>query len=143
MERSDLVLTTGGLGPTQDDLSKEMVAELFGLSMRFDEASWHAIRERMARVGRECPENNRKQAMFAESAVILPNACGTAPGCMLERDGKIVVQLPGPPHEMADMFERQVYPRLAERTGGCIASRYIRIYGMGESKVSQVCAQFI
>ena len=143
LSRSDVVITTGGLGPTQDDLSKEMVAELLGLPMRFDEDSWRAIENYFARMGRVCPDNNRKQAMFAEGAVILPNGCGTAPGCMIEKDGKIVVQLPGPPHEMAEMFDRQVYDRLAEKTGGCIASRYIRIYGLGESQVAQLCARWI
>ena len=143
LSRSDVVITTGGLGPTQDDLSKEMAAELLHLPMAFDGESWRAIQDYFARLGRPCPENNRKQAMFAEGAVILPNACGTAPGCMVEKDGKIVVQLPGPPREMADMFERQVYHRLAEKTGGCIASRYIRIYGLGESHVAQLCARWI
>ena len=143
LSRSDIVITTGGLGPTQDDLSKEMAAQLLGLEMQFDEESWQAILTRFARMGRPCPENNRKQAMFAKGCTILPNACGTAPGCMIEKDGKTVVQLPGPPHEMADMFERQVYARLAERTGGCIASRYIRTYGLGESQIAQLCRQWI
>lgn len=143
LSRSDVVITTGGLGPTQDDLSKEMAAELLGLPMAFDAESWRAVQDYFAKLGRICPENNRKQAMFAEGAIILPNACGTAPGCMIEKDDKIVVQLPGPPHEMADMFERQVYQRLADRTGGCIASRYIRIYGLGESHVAQLCAKWI
>lgn len=143
LSRSDVVITTGGLGPTQDDLSKEMAAELLGLPMRFDEDSWRAIENYFAGMGRVCPANNRKQAMFAEGAAILPNGCGTAPGCMIEKDGKIVVQLPGPPHEMAEMFDRQVYDRLAQRTGGCIASRYIRIYGLGESQVAQLCARWI
>ena len=143
LSRSDVVITTGGLGPTQDDISKETAAQLLGLDMVFDEGSWHAIRGYFDRLGRPCPENNRRQAMFAEGSVILPNACGTAPGMMLEKDGKMVIQLPGPPHEMADMFERQVYARLAQRTGGCIASRYIRIYGMGESHVAQLCGRWI
>ena len=143
LSRSDLVITTGGLGPTQDDLSKEIAAQLLGLPMRLHAPSWAAIRERFARMGRACTDNNRKQAMFAEGAIVLPNACGTAPGCMIERGGKTVVQLPGPPHEMQDMFERQVYGRLAVRTGGCIASRYLRIYGPGESMVSQMCAKWI
>ena len=143
LSRSDIVITTGGLGPTQDDLSKEMAAELLGLDMQFDEESWQAIRGYFDRLGRACPENNKKQAMFAKGSRILPNACGTAPGCMIEKDGKIVIQLPGPPREMADMFERQVYGWLAEMTGGCIASRYIRIYGMGESQVAQLCAKWI
>ena len=143
LSRSDLVITTGGLGPTQDDISKEIIADELGLSMQFDEASWAAIQAYFLKIGRPCPMNNRKQAMFADGAVILPNACGTAPGCMIEKDNKIVVQLPGPPHEMQVMFDGQVYGRLAERTGGCIASRYIRIYGMGESQVAQLCAQWI
>ena len=87
LSRSDVVITTGGLGPTQDDLSKEMAAELLHLPMRFDEDSWRAIENYFARMGRVCPDNNRKQAMFAEGAVILPNGCGTAPGCMIEKDG--------------------------------------------------------
>ncbi|MBR3795018.1 MAG: competence/damage-inducible protein A [Clostridia bacterium] len=143
LSRSDIVITTGGLGPTQDDISKEIAAQLLGLEMRFDEASWQAIRGYFDRLGRECPENNRRQAMFAEGATILPNGCGTAPGCMIEQGGKVVVQLPGPPHEMAAMFDGQVYPRLAEMTGGCIASRYIRTYGIGESHLAQLCAKWI
>ena len=143
LSRSDLVITTGGLGPTQDDLSKEIAAELLGLEMEFDQASWDAIQAYFVKVGRVCPMNNRKQAMFAKDCIILPNDCGTAPGCMIEKDGKIVVQLPGPPHEMADMFAKQVYGRLAQKTGGCIASRFIRIYGMGESQVAQLCAKWI
>lgn len=143
LSRSDIVITTGGLGPTQDDLTKEIAAQLLGLEMVFDEESWRAIGEYFSRTGRVCPQNNRRQAMFARGSVILPNLCGTAPGCMIESGGKIIVQLPGPPHEMADMFDRQVYPRLAQRTGGCIASRYIRIYGLGESQVAQMCARFI
>ena len=143
LSRSDVVITTGGLGPTQDDLSKEIVAELFGLPMAFDEASWAAIDAYFARTGRTCTLNNRKQAMFAQGATILPNECGTAPGCMICHEGRIVVQLPGPPTEMADMFDKQVYGRLAAQTGGCIASRYVRIYGLGESQVAQMCASWI
>ena len=143
LSRSDIVITTGGLGPTQDDISKEMAAQLLGLPMCFDEASWQAIRGYFERMGRECPENNRRQAMFARGARILPNACGTAPGCLIEKDGKIVIQLPGPPHEMQDMFDRQAYAYLAEKTGGCIASQYIRIYGLGESQIAQMCAKWI
>ena len=134
LSRSDIVITTGGLGPTQDDLSKEIAAELMNLPMLFDEESWHTIEGYFARMGRICPPNNKKQAMFASGCTILPNACGTAPGCMIEKNGKIIIQLPGPPHEMADMFERP---------GGCIASRYVRIYGLGESHVAQLCDEWI
>lgn len=143
LSRSDIVITTGGLGPTQDDISKEIAAQLLGLEMQFDEDSWQAIRSYFDRLGRECPENNRRQAMFAKGARILPNSCGTAPGCMIEHGGKVVIQLPGPPHEMAAMFDGQVYPKLAEMTGGCIASRYIRTYGIGESALALRCAKWI
>ena len=143
LSRSDIVITTGGLGPTQDDISKEIAAQLLGLEVQFDEDSWQAIRGYFDRLGRECPENNRRQAMFAKGARILPNSCGTAPGCMIEHGGKVVIQLPGPPHEMAAMFNGQVYPRLAEMTGGCIASRYIRTYGIGESALALRCAEWI
>lgn len=143
LSRGDIVITTGGLGPTQDDLSKETAAALLGREMVFDAENWRAIEGYFARMNRACPENNRRQAMFAEGAVILPNACGTAPGCMIEQDGKLVIQLPGPPREMAAMFEAQVYAFLAQRTGGCIASRYLRIYGLGESQVAQMCAAYI
>ena len=141
--RSDLLVFSGGLGPTEDDLTKETVAEAFGDTLAFDEGEWQKIIDFFARTNRRPTPNNRKQAMFAKGCTILPNACGTAPGCMIEKDGKIVVQLPGPPHEMADMFGRQVYGRLAKKTGGCIASRFIRIYGMGESQVAQTCARWI
>ena len=143
LSRSDIVITTGGLGPTQDDISKEIAAQLMGREMVFDESSWQAIKGYFDRMGRVCPENNRRQAMFAAGSTILPNGCGTAPGCLIEQDGKMIVQLPGPPHEMAAMFDQQVYPLLAERTGGFIASRYIRIYGLGESQVAQMCAAYI
>jgi len=143
LSRSDIVITTGGLGPTQDDITKEIAAQLLGLEMVFDEESWEAILARFEKIGRPCTENNRRQAMFAKGSEILPNLCGTAPGCYVHAGGKIVVQLPGPPFEMSDMFDRQVAPRLEKMTGGCIASRYIRIYGMGESMIAEKCAAYI
>ena len=143
LSRRDIVITTGGLGPTQDDITKEIAAELLGLEMVFDEGSWDAIRQRFVKIYRPCTENNRRQAMFAKGSEILPNLCGTAPGCWVEKNQKIVVQLPGPPGEMSDMFDRQVFPRLVKMTGGCIASRFVRIYGMGESMIAEKCAKYI
>ena len=135
LERSDIVITTGGLGPTQDDLSKQIAARLMGLEMVEDAASLAAIQAYFDRLGRKMAENNRRQAYFARGAKILPNARGTAPGCILEQGGKMIVQLPGPPYELTHMFDTQVFPYLEEKTGGVIASRYVRIYGMGESDV--------
>ena len=134
LERADMVITTGGLGPTEDDLTKEMVGEFFGLPMELDEKILEAVRTRMCRIGREKTENNNKQAYFPRSAIIMPNACGTAPGCIVEHGGKAVAVLPGPPREMKDMFERQLAPYLRRRSGEHIESRFLRVFGVGESK---------
>lgn len=134
LERADMVITTGGLGPTEDDLTKEMVGEFFGLPMELDEKILEAVRTRMCRIGREMTENNNKQAYFPRSAIIMPNACGTAPGCIVEHGGKAVAVLPGPPREMKDMFERQLAPYLRRRSGEHIESRFLRVFGVGESK---------
>ena len=138
LSRSDMVITTGGLGPTEDDLTKEMVGEFFGLPMELDEKSLEAVRARMCRLGREMTKNNNKQAYFPRGAVIMPNECGTAPGCIVERDGKAVAVLPGPPREMKDMFERQLAPWLRKRSGEHIESRFLRIFGVGESKTEML-----
>ena len=133
LERSDIVITTGGLGPTGDDLSKEIVARVLGLPMEKDEESLRDIERYFASMHRAMAQNNERQAMFAKGAIILKNDRGTAPGCIVEQDGKAVIQLPGPPYELKDMFEKRVMPYLTARTGGAIASRYIRIFGVGES----------
>ena len=135
LSRADLVITTGGLGPTEDDLTKEMVAEVFGLPMVLDGDSLRAIEAFMGSVGHPMAENNRKQAWFPQGAIILPNACGTAPGCVVEAGEKAVAVLPGPPHELKDMFEKQLAPYLMARSGEHMESRYLRIFGIGESAV--------
>ena len=135
LSRSDIVITTGGLGPTEDDLTKEMVAEYFGLEMALDAPSLKAIEDFMNRVGHPMAENNRKQAYFPVGALILPNACGTAPGCVVEAQGTAVAVLPGPPHELKDMFEKQLAPWLARRSGAHIESRFLRVFGIGESRL--------
>lgn len=135
LSRSDIVITTGGLGPTEDDLTKEMVAEYFNLEMLFDEKSMNAIEAYMNRIGRTMTENNRKQAYFPRGAIIMENLCGTAPGCIVESGVKAVAVLPGPPHEMKDMFDRQLAPYLARRSGAHIESRFLRIFGIGESSL--------
>ena len=115
--RADIVITTGGLGPTEDDLTKEMVAEFFGLPMEMHAPSLEALTERMNRLGREITPNNYKQAMMPRGAIVMPNLRGTAPGAIVESGQKAVAILPGPPHEMQDMFERQLAPYLHARTG--------------------------
>ena len=105
LSRADLVITTGGLGPTEDDLTKEMVAEALGLPMvRHDEVV-EGIRRYFESTGREMTPNNLRQADFPEGARLMPNRKGTAPGCIAEKDGKRVAVLPGPPHELIDMYE--------------------------------------
>ena len=135
LSRSDIVITTGGLGPTEDDLTKEMVAEYFGLEMKLDAPSLEAIERAILRGGHPMTDNNRKQAYFPEGAFIMPNRCGTAPGCVVEADGKAVAVLPGPPHELQDMFECQLAPWLARRSGAHIESKFLRVFGIGESSL--------
>ena len=133
--RTDIVITTGGLGPTEDDLTKEMVAEFFGLPMEMHAPSLEALTERMNRLGREITPNNYKQAMMPRGAIVMPNLRGTAPGAIVESGQKAVAILPGPPHEMQDMFERQLAPYLHARTGVRIDSRFLHVCGIGESSL--------
>ena len=135
LSRSDIVITTGGLGPTEDDLTKEMVAEYFGLEMELHQPSYEALKSYMERFGRKMTPNNLKQAYFPKGAIIMPNLCGTAPGCIVEKDGKTVAVLPGPPRELTDMFDRQLAPYLEKRSGLTIKSRFLKIFGLGESNV--------
>lgn len=135
LSRSDIVITTGGLGPTEDDLTKEMVAEYFGLEMELHQPSYDALKAYMERFGRKMTPNNLKQAYFPQGAIIMPNLCGTAPGCIVEKDGKTVAVLPGPPRELTDMFDRQLAPYLEKRSGVSIKSKFLKIFGLGESNV--------
>lgn len=135
LSRADLVITTGGLGPTEDDLTKEMVAEYFGLPMRLHQESLDKIERYFASTGRKMTDNNRKQALFPEDCRIMPNRKGTAPGCIVERDGKRVAVLPGPPFELIDMYEQQLEPYLLSLSDKIIRSRFLHIVGVGESEV--------
>lgn len=133
LERSDLIITSGGLGPTVDDLTKEGVSKALGLKLLRDEASVKKI-ERMFKVmGRPMTENNIKQGYIPEGAKILENDNGTAPGVLIEKDGKIVIMLPGPPKELYPMFEDKVLPYLKTKVHSTIRSRTLRIIGVGES----------
>jgi nicotinamide-nucleotide amidase len=138
LERSDVIVSSGGLGPTEDDLTRETVAELLDRRLIRDEKILEGIRERFRRYKRPMPETNSRQAMVPEGAEILPNPRGTAPGLWLEPRGRIVILLPGPPGELEPMFEREVIPRLAKRSPGLrLYTRELRIAGLPESDVEE------
>ncbi len=137
LEQNDCVITTGGLGPTYDDLTKETVADLLGRRMVTHQASLDFIVNFFKKAGRPMTENNKKQAQMPEGAVVFHNENGTAPGLAVEEGGKIVVLLPGPPREMEPMFREQVLPYLSRFSDHVLASRNIHIFGVGESAVEQ------
>ncbi len=135
LSRSDIVITTGGLGPTEDDLTKETVAEYLSLPLIMHEESLLRIKKRIEGYGSYMTENNIKQAYIPENAVVMPNDCGTAPGCIIEKESKTIAILPGPPREMQDMFEKQLFPYLEKKSGEILISRYLHIFGVGESLI--------
>ena len=138
ISRSDIVVVSGGLGPTKDDLTKETVAELFGREMEMHEESLEAIRAYFARTGRVMSENNAKQAMMPKGAIVFPNHFGTAPALALEDgDGKSVIMLPGPPSELVPLFFEQVKPYIQSKSELCIVSKNLYFFGIGESALAQ------
>jgi len=142
LSRSDLVLMSGGLGPTYDDLTKETVAKVFGRNMELHAPSLARIENYFAATGRTMTENNKKQAMMPEGAIVFPNDYGTAPALALENEeGKVVVMLPGPPRELEPLFLREVEPYLKRRCESILVSRNLHIIGMGESAVESELPQ--
>ena len=132
-KRADIIITTGGLGPTCDDLTKNVLAEAFGKKLVFDEGSAERIRSYFNRIGRTMTDNNLQQAMLPEGCTILPNDWGTAPGCAFEADGVHIIMLPGPPSECRPMFQYRAKPYLLSLSEGVIASHTIKLFGIGES----------
>lgn len=135
LNRSDIVICTGGLGPTEDDITKEVCAKYFGYELELHKSSLDAMIERFKHMNRVPTKNNEKQAYFPKEAYVLKNDNGTAPGCIMEKEGKMIVVLPGPPKEMESMFENYVKPYLSKLTDDVIESEVLRIIGVGESKV--------
>lgn len=135
LSRCDLVITTGGLGPTCDDLTKETAAEVLGLPMEENTEELRHITEYFKKLGRTMTENNRKQALIPKGARILKNGYGTAPGILAENNGKLLALLPGPPREMRPMFNDELAPILVKYTGKTLISRTIHIFNVGESAV--------
>ncbi len=132
-ERCELIITTGGLGPTTDDITKETAAEFFGKTMVLDEPSLEKLKEMLANRGCSLGDANRKQAWFPEGCTILPNDHGTAPGCIISEGGRTIIVLPGPPREVYPMFENYVVPYLKSLADSVIVSRVLRVIGLGES----------
>ncbi len=143
VSRSDLVILTGGLGPTVDDLTKEISCEVMGAELVLDTDILEGIRSYFASKGITMPENNSKQAFVPKGGVVFKNRNGTAPGCAVEKNGKIVIMLPGPPRELKPMFENEVKPFLMKKTGGVILSKQVRTFGIGESDMAQRVADLL
>ncbi len=145
LEESDLVITSGGLGPTYDDLTKETVAAVFGRKMYLHEESLCRIENYFAETGRVMTENNRKQAMMPEGAVVFNNDYGTAPSLAIfdEEKNKTVIMLPGPPNELIPIFNEKVAPYLNERRCAVLVSKNVNIFGMGESAVETALGELM
>ena len=144
LTRSDLLMCSGGLGPTEDDLTRETIARLMGEKMAIVPEAERDLRAFFTNRGIDMPPNNLKQAMLIPSAQALPNPMGTAPGWWAEKNGKIVVAMPGPPREIRHMWETQVRPRLLQRTGGAVlVSRVLKINGISEGAVDAMCGEHL
>jgi nicotinamide-nucleotide amidase len=143
LSRCDLVVMTGGLGPTKDDLTKETVAEVMNRRLMLDKEAIENLRNIFSRLNRPMTENNLKQAYMPEGSIIIRNNNGTAPGCIIEEQNKIVIMLPGPPSEMKPMLEETVIPYLEKRSDVRIVSRFLRIFGIGESAMEDLIKDLI
>ena len=134
---ADLVIAAGGLGPTEDDITKEVAAEYFGLPMVLHEPTWSLMQELWSKMNHPISPNNKRQAMLPEGAVVLSNPNGSAPGVYVEKDGKKMILLPGPPNELEPMFLRQAVPFLREMSDTVLVSKTLKVVGIGESLVEE------
>ncbi len=143
LERSDAIIMTGGLGPTKDDLTKETIADVLGLKLVLHEDILDSIKAYFKRTNRNMTDNNIKQAYLPENCIVIKNSIGTAPGCIIEKDGKVVIMLPGPPSEMKPMFEESVIPYFAGRSDCKLVSKFIKIFGIGESAMEELIMDLV
>lgn len=141
--RSDIVILSGGLGPTEDDLTKETAAKVLGKELYLDENIKTQIQEYFSKRGTTPTDNNWKQAMIPEGAIAVENANGTAPGIIMEQDGKHIILLPGPPNELIPMFEKSIVPYLNKLQPGVIYSKTVKVCGVGESKAETMVKDLI
>jgi nicotinamide-nucleotide amidase len=132
-EKADLVIATGGLGPTQDDITKDIAAEYLNVPLTLHEETWARIQNRFAGMRMTLSENNKRQAVLPEGCTVLPNDHGSAAGVLMEQDGKTLILLPGPPNELEPMFLHHAVPFLRKKTGLVFISRMIKTTGIGES----------
>ncbi len=142
-DRSDIIIITGGLGPTKGDITRDVIAGLMGEKIAIDPALKQNITDYFARLRLEMPENNLKQATLIPSAVALPNPLGSAPGWWVEKNGKTIISLPGPPGEMQPMWQTEVVPRLAKKPEAVIVSRTLKTWGLSEAKIDQMVGRFM
>jgi nicotinamide-nucleotide amidase len=140
-KRADLIITTGGLGPTQGDITREAIGKLMGEELKVDEKLWQDLQDLLHRYPGEIPQSNIKQATIIPSAQIIPNRMGTAPGWWVEKDDHIIIALPGPSDEMKMMWQEGILPKLEQRvTGEVILSRVIKTFRLAEAKVDELVA---
>lgn len=144
LNRSDIVILNGGLGPTEDDLTKETCAKVMGLPLVTDQHTEVRLKEYYkGRKKEDLPESNWKQAVIPEGAVVFDNGNGTAPGLVVEQNGKTVILVPGPPNELYPMMEKQICPYLQKKNEEVILSQMVKICGFGESKVEEMILDLI
>ncbi len=142
--RSDLILCSGGLGPTEDDVTREAICDVLGEEPEVDPVLEEELRAFFARRGAPMPERNLKQAWLTPSTRAIPNPRGTAPGWWAEKDDRIIIAMPGPPSEMARMWEKEVSPQLEQRsTGAVIVSRTVKTAGLGEGTVDEMVSSLL
>jgi nicotinamide-nucleotide amidase len=140
-KRADLIITTGGLGPTQDDITREAIGELLGEELKVDEKVWQGLQDLLSRYSGGVPQSNIRQATIIPSAQIIANRMGTAPGWWVEKENHIIIALPGPTDEMKLMWQEGMLPKLQQRmTGDVILSRTIKTFRLAEAKVDELIA---
>src|SRR6202165_5309255 len=142
LRRSDVIITSGGLGPTEDDLTREAIADVMGEQLAIQPHLEQELRAFFTRRNRTMPDRNVKQATTIPSGTYLPNPVGTAPGWWVEKNGKVIVSMPGVPHEMHKMWAEQAEPRLARLlSGGALVSRTLKLAGIGESHAEEALGE--